>query len=212
MLRFQKITIEWNIVEQSIFSCKKWYKYPIIWSEILPDVGKNNINLSPSNIQHILNHQTLSTLKQNNTGAPLNEDCILERPENSCITMFVPSHTSFTICGYVSLYHHQISCQATFFPQKFQDYCNTCWKCMSLDHMHIGRCGIAYCCCIHPSLFLIPTVALFMSYSNRCIASLLPLVIRPLFHVTPEKKSNEFKLGDCVGQAISPLLSLHLLS
>lgn len=32
---------------------------------------------------------------------------------------------------------------------------------------------------LHPSLFLIPTVALFMSSSNRCIASHLPLVICP---------------------------------
>jgi len=27
MLRFQKITTDWNIVEQNIFSCKKWYKW-----------------------------------------------------------------------------------------------------------------------------------------------------------------------------------------
>jgi hypothetical protein len=68
---------------------------------------------------------------------------------------------------------------------------------LSLDHMHIARCGIAYCCFIHPSLFLIPTVALFMSSSNRCIASHLPFVICPWFHVRPEKKSRVQVRGLC---------------
>jgi hypothetical protein len=45
----------------------------------------------------------LSTLKQNIVWDAV---YILEGPETSYITMFVFSHTAFTICGYVLISHH----------------------------------------------------------------------------------------------------------